>query len=78
MKTEDAKKLLFFVGTPIVITVIVKIVRFIEDFFKLDFIISILVLFSILGIACVLWITFLYSIGISPRFRWFINFKGGH
>ena len=78
MKKEDAKKLLFFVGTPIVITVIVKIVRFIEDFFKLDFIISILVLFSILGIACVLWITFLYSIGISPRFRWFINFKGGH
>ena len=78
MNKDTAKKLLFFVGTPIVVTVLVKFVRYIEDFFKLDFIISLLVLFSILGIACVLWITFLYSIGISPRFRWFINFKGGH
>ena len=78
MNKDTAKKLLFFVGTPTVITALVKFVRFIEDFFKLDFIISILVLFSILGIACVLWITFLYSIGINPRFRWFINFKGGH
>ena len=74
MNKSDAKKLLFFIGTPAFIVSIVQIVKYIVSVFSLDLVFDLLLSFGLLGVCSVLWTVMLVSVGITPRFRWFINF----